>query len=177
MDDTDLMVRACEGDAVAFEVLVRRHADGLWRLARSMVRDDHLAEEAVQDTFVKAHRSLRSYRGEAAVKTWLSSICYRTCLDALRLRKASVVPLEAARQRGRSEDHEERLVLQGAVASLNQAEREAFTLVHVLGYSRDEAAAILGVPASTMRSRTTRACQRLAELLADGAPAANGGQT
>lgn len=176
MNDTDLVARAGGGDAVAFEVLVRRHADDLWRLARSIVRDDHLAEEAVQDTFLKAHRALQTFRAEAAVKTWLSSICYRTCVDALRTRRARVVPLDAARLRASAEDHDARLSMQAAVATLAEPERQAFTLVHVLGYSRDEAAAIVGVPASTMRSRASRACVRLAELLTESSLATNGGQ-
>jgi RNA polymerase sigma-70 factor, ECF subfamily len=175
MDDAELLQRAADGDAVAFELLVRRHADGLWRLARSVLRDDHLAEEAVQDTFVKAHDVLGSFRGEAAVRTWLSTICYRACVDRLRRRQHNVVPLDAARHRARAEDHDLRLVLQEALAALPDAEQEAFALVHVLGYRREEAAAIVGVPASTLRSRVARAQLRLAATLADD-PTAAGGQ-
>lgn len=169
MDDDELVRRAVEGDEVAFELVVRRHADGLWRLARSVLRDDHLADEVVQDTFVKAHGALASFRGAASVRTWLSSICYRTCVDQLRRRGADVVPIELARQRSTPEDHDLRLVLQDALRALPEDEQRAFTLVHVLGYSREEAAAVLGVPASTLRSRTARAQTRLAETLADSA--------
>lgn len=65
-DDTALVNRTLDGDPYAFELLVRRHADALWRLARSVVRDDHRAEEVVQDTFVKAHANLASFRATRA---------------------------------------------------------------------------------------------------------------
>jgi RNA polymerase sigma-70 factor, ECF subfamily len=175
MDDTQLVGQAAEGDGIAFELLVRRHADGLWRLARSILGDDDYAEEAVQDTFVKAHRALGSYRADASVRTWLSSICYRTCIDRLRLRSHDVVPIDRARKRERTGDHELRLVLRDALDRLPPQQRQAFTFVHVLGYSREEAAAVLGVPASTLRSRVARAQERLADALTD-TPLAGGQQ-
>jgi RNA polymerase sigma-70 factor (ECF subfamily) len=166
MEDAALVARAAAGDGTAFELLVRRNADPVWRLARTILRDDFAAEEAVQDTFLKAHRALSSYRGDASVKTWLCSICHRACIDRLRKKQAQVVPLEALRQQKAREEHVElRLVIEEAMEELSDDERRAFELVHVLGYSREEAAAIAGVPPSTMRSRVTRARTRLAESI------------
>lgn len=165
-DDTALVNRTLDGDPYAFELLVRRHADGLWRLARSVVRDDHRAEEVVQDTFVKAHANLDSFRGDAGLRPWLASICYRTAIDRVRLKELRVVSLDAARDRHRHRgDDELRLLLDEMVEELPDDEREAFTLVHVLGYSREEAASIVDCPASTLRSRVSRACGRLADAL------------
>lgn len=165
MDDGELVQRAAGGDAVAFELLVRRHAGPLFRLARSIVHDDHLAEEVVQDTFLKAHRNLGTFRGDSKVSTWLSSICYRTAIDRSRRRRTNVVSIETAREQGRHDDVDLRLALSDALDELPADEREAFYLVQVLGYSREEAAHIVGVPASTMRSRVGRARQRLAQSL------------
>ena len=170
MNDVSLVARAAGGDERAFEVLVRRHADGMWRLARSLLSDDFEAEEAVQDSFVKAHRSLDSFRGEAALRTWLLSICYRTCIDRLRARRAPLVPLEAIPDVGTADETLDlRLSLQRTIAALPEDERQAFILVHVLGYSREEAAHLCGVPPSTLRDRVVRARERLAgmEELAD----------
>lgn len=166
MDDLGLAERAGKGDELAFELLVRRHTEAAWRLARSLLRDDFAADEAVQDTFVKAHRALGSFRGDAAVKTWLLAICHRTCIDRLRLKQAEIVPLDEARaKRRRDDEHELRLAIEHEVSRLGDAEREAFTLVDMLGYSREEAASVVGVPASTMRSRVARARAQLAQAL------------
>lgn len=169
-DDIRLARRAGAGDRDAFELLVRRHTDGVWRYARSMLDDDFAAEEAVQDTFLRAARALADFRGEAALRTWLIAICRRACLDRLRRRYADVVPLDSVRERHtRPEPVELRVALQQALAGLPAEEREAFMAVHVLGYSREEAAQIAGVPASTLRSRVSRARSRLAAALTDPA--------
>jgi RNA polymerase sigma-70 factor (ECF subfamily) len=166
MDDTTLLTRTLDGDTAAFELLVRRHADRLWRFARAVVRDDHLAEEVVQDTFVKAHASLASFRGDASVDSWLGSICYRSAIDRVRLKRLEVVSLDVVRNRRQEQaDEDLRLLLAEIVEELPDDEREAFTLVHVLGYSREEAASIVNAPASTIRSRVARACTRLADAL------------
>ena len=165
MDDSELVQRAAEGDAAAFEMLVRRHAASLFRLARSIVREDQLAEEVVQDTLIKAHRHLATFRGDSKVSTWLSSICYRTAIDQTRSKRLRVVSIEAVGEQGRPDEVDLRLALSDALDELPSDEREAFYLVQVLGYSREEAASIVGVPASTMRSRVARARQRLAQSL------------
>jgi RNA polymerase sigma-70 factor (ECF subfamily) len=166
-DDTELARRAGRGDAVAFETLVRRHTDAVWRLARSMLGDDFTAEEAVQDTFLKAHRALRDFRGDSAVRTWLLAICSRVCLDRLRLRRRETVPLSAVGDvAAEGADVADRLHLDRAVRGLAEEERAAFLLVDVLGYNGAEAAAIVGAPATTVRSRLARARERLAAELA-----------
>ena len=166
MDDDVLVGKAAQGDELAFEVLVRRHTELVWRMARSLLDDDFAAEEAVQDTFLKAHGGLVRFRGEAAVTTWLLSICNRCCIDRLRRRRAELVPLEHLReQRAREDTAELRLTIERALPVLPTADRQAFTLVDVLGYSREEAAGIVGVPASTMRTRVARARTRLIDVL------------
>jgi RNA polymerase sigma-70 factor, ECF subfamily len=166
VDERAWVERAARGDQDAFELLVRRHAEAAWRLARSLLGNDHEAEDAVQDTLIKAYRSLRSFRGESSFRTWLLSICHRRCLDRLRLKGHDVVSLEPALAQAReAEDSDIRMVLGQLLAGIPLEEREAFVLVHVLSYSREEAARICGVPASTMRSRVTRARERLAERL------------
>lgn len=170
MEDADLVQRAAGGDDVAFELLVRRHVDALWRLARLLLGDHFAAEEAVQDAWFRAYRSLGQYRGDAPVRAWLLTICRRACLDRSRQRRAEVVSLEAVRTRAAREDRPDlRVALGQALTRLSPEEREAFSLVDVLGYSGVEAAATAGVPPSTMRSRLARARERLADQLTDRA--------
>src|SRR5687767_1913165 len=138
-DDDALVAKARRGDDLAYEVLVRRHTPAVWRMARSLVSDDFAAEEAVQDTFVKAYRAIGTFRGDAAVRTWLLTICRRACLDELRRRDPVVVPLDRARHDHAVErDDAFRLALQHALTALPPDDREAFTLVDVLGYRREE---------------------------------------
>ena len=168
MDDATLAKRAARGDDEAFELIVRRHADRVWRMARSLLNDDFAAEDAVQETFLKAHRALAGFRGDAALSTWLVSICHRTCLDRLRRRDAEVVPIDRLRSERTTETHADVAVaIEQALPSLSPEERRAFQLVDVLGYSRAEAADIEQVPASTLRSRLARARERLVSALQD----------
>jgi RNA polymerase sigma-70 factor (ECF subfamily) len=175
VDDSTLVARTVSGDEAAFELLVRRHTDAVWRMAITLLADNQAAEEAVQDTFVKAYRGLAGFRGEAAVRTWLLAICHRCCIDHLRLRRARVVSLEQAREvRAREDDADLRMMLQRAVETLPADEREAFRLVHVLGLSREDAASVAGVPSSTMRSRVARARKRLAFAFRDSSTGTDG---
>ncbi len=172
VDDVALVQRAADGDDLAFETMVRRHTDAVWRLARANLRDDFAAEEVVQDTFVKAHRALASFRGDSSVRTWLLAICQRTCIDVSRRKRPVVVSLdEARRTRAHGDDEPElRVAIVEGMECLSDDERRAFTLVDILGYSREEAAQVVGVPASTMRSRVAKARLRMMDAL-DGASA------
>jgi RNA polymerase sigma-70 factor (ECF subfamily) len=166
--DERLVARAATGDEGAFEQLVRRHTPRVWRLARSMLPDHFEAEEAVQDTFVKAYRALNSFRGEAAFGTWLIRICSRTCVDRLRVRRAPSEALDQATVESPAQGPVEvRLLVEEALSRLPPEERAAFVLVHMLEFTREEAAVVSGVPASTMRDRVARARQRLAAALAE----------
>lgn len=167
-DDLTLVRRAQRGEEVAFELLVRRHTPRLWRLARSLSADQQTAEEIVQDTFVKAHRSLARFRGDSSVDTWLHVICQRTALDRTRRRRPETLPLDEAHGEAGRQISDDRLVVAEALHDLHDDERAAFTLVAILGYRSDEAADVMGVPASTVRSRVSRARRRLAEALIDG---------
>ena len=180
MDDYELVRQASAGDDRAFEMLVAHHADAAWRMARSMLRDDFTAEEAIQDTFLKAYRNLHSFRGEAKVSTWLLSICHRVCIDRLRLKAHRIVSLDEVHQERGWEEHrwedrtDLRMALEEALARLEDNERDAFTLVEIVGHTREEAAEIVGVPASTMRSRVARAREKLAKALGEARREATG---
>lgn len=170
-DDLTLVPRAAGGDELAFEVLVRRHSDAAWRLAFGMLRDRGAAEDAVQETFIKAHRALPDFRGDASFKTWLLSITHRTCLDQLRKARPAVASLdEARRQRTQDRDEATRIALEMAVGTLPDDERQAFMLVDALGLTREEASKILGVPVTTLKSRLARAHDRLVAAVTDAEP-------
>jgi RNA polymerase sigma-70 factor, ECF subfamily len=167
--DAALAASAAGGDAGAFEELVRRHYAAVWRVAFLSVREEMAAEELTQDTFLRAYGALAGWRGDASLRTWLATICRRLCIDRARRRQLDMVnapDLEAlAGSSSETEALADRFDLQAALDRLPADDREAFLLVHHYGYSSFEAATLLEVPASTVRSRVARARLRLADAL------------
>lgn len=166
--DQQQVEAARAGDDEAFAALVRRHAPVAWQLARLLLHDDHEAEDATQEAFVRAHGSLHTFRGDGSFRSWLLTICRRVCVDRLRLVRPELVPLDGVVLSADGDGQPElALAIRAAVSRLDDEERAAFVLVDVLGHNRREAAEVLEVPASTVRSRVARARERLADQLAD----------
>lgn len=167
--DAALAARAAGGDTGAFETLMRRHYAAVWRVAFLSAREAMAAEELTQDTFLRAYGALAGWRGDSSLRTWLATICRRLCIDRARLKQPELViapDLEAAAgSTSETEALADRFDLRAALDRLPADDRQAFLLVHHYGYSSFEAAALLGVPASTVRSRVGRARQRLAGAL------------
>jgi RNA polymerase sigma-70 factor (ECF subfamily) len=175
--DPELLAAHVAGDPNAFTTLVHRHQHHLWSVALRMMRNPHDAADALQDGYLAAFRRADSFRGEAQVSTWLHRIVVNSCLDRLRKqqRRQAEQPLPADPDRTAElvaeaapdpvEQQELRDDLSAALAQLNDDQRVALVLVDVEGYSVDEAAAILGVPAGTVKSRCARGRGRLALLL------------
>ena len=167
--DAALAASAAGGNTGAFEMLMRRHYAAVWRIAFLSAREEMAAEELTQDTFVRAYGALAGWRGDASLRTWLAMICRRLCIDRARLKQPELViapDLEAAAgSTSETEALADRFDLRAALDRLPADDREAFLLVHHYGYSSFETATLLGVPASTVRSRVGRARQRLADAL------------
>jgi len=173
--DRALLARHVEGDRDAFADLVRHHQDRLWRVALRTLGNPDDAADAVQDALVSAYRAAGSYRGDAAVTTWLHRIVVNACLDLVRRRASRPSsPLdEAVAGLPAVDTLTPRETSQQVLAALRQLPIEqaaAVVLVDVEGFPVAEAAAILEVPEGTVKSRCARARGRLAALLADLAP-------
>jgi RNA polymerase sigma-70 factor (ECF subfamily) len=95
MADSDLAARAASGDDAAFERIMRRHNRLLFRTARSILKSDAEAEDALQEAYLRAWRSLGSFRSEARLSTWLVRIVINEALGRLRRRGAQVLALDA----------------------------------------------------------------------------------
>jgi len=169
--DAALAASAAGGDTRAFEMLMRRHYAAVWRVAFLSAREEMAAEELAQDTFLRAYGALSGWRGDASLRTWLATICRRLCIDRARLKHPETVTepdLEsAAGSTSETEALADRVDLRAALDRLPADDREAFLLVNHYGYSSFETATLLGVPASTVRSRVGRARQRLAAALTE----------
>lgn len=166
-DDAALLRAHVAGDPHAFSELVRRHRDRLWAVALRTLGDREEAADALQDALLSAFRSADRFRGESAVTTWLHRIVVNACLDRARRRQAHpTVPLmDTTPATAPATDSDMAVDVRAALASLPPDQRIALVLVDVQGYAVAEAAAVLGVPEGTVKSRCARGRARLAALL------------
>lgn len=174
--DKGLMARHNDGDTDAFGELFRRHKDRMWGVALRTCGNPDLAADAVQDAFISALRRSDSYRGDAAVTTWLHRITVNACLDRLRRQKPTSELPEYDLTDGSDapRDVDIRLTVQEALAKIPEQQRAALVLVDMYAVPVAEAAEILGVAEGTVKSRCFRGRAALAEILADKAPETSG---
>jgi RNA polymerase sigma-70 factor (ECF subfamily) len=182
--DADLVARIAARDTGAFETLMRRYNRRLFRVARAILRSDDDAEDALQDAYLAAYRHIDRFRGDARLSTWLTRIVVNEAYG--RLRKAAgakvialpevsdmseedlAIPSDAS---GEAPDHaasraELRRLLERHIDNLPEQFRTAFVLREVEELSVEEAAAALGVPEATVRTRAHRARALLRAALA-----------
>lgn len=166
MSDSGWVRRMLEGDRAAGERFVSQHYPRVFRLLRCLTDDPDVAADLAQQTFTKAWAALASYRGEARLETWLHRIAYREYTHWLRDRRDSL-PLQAAVEIADPRVTEGLLTIMvsRALAALTDDLRETFVLHYVQELSVSEVAAILEVPAGTVKSRLFTARQRLREML------------
>jgi RNA polymerase sigma-70 factor (ECF subfamily) len=182
--DHELLRAHVAGDPEAFGILFRRHRDRLWAVALRTTGNREDAADGLQDGLIAAYRRAGSFRGDAAVTTWLHRVVVNACLDRLRaakVRRTESLPddLEEYRDRGSAattapdagdpaelslRDEHRRAVLE-ALRTLPADQRAALVLVDMEGYPVAEAAAILGCAVGTVKSRCSRGRSRLATLL------------
>lgn len=173
--DAELLRAHVDGDPDAFAELVRRHRDRLWAVALRTLGEPEEAADALQDALLSAFRRADTFRGGAAVTTWLHRIVVNACLDRLRRRRARrTEPLPDDLDRETADpgapdvaDHVAvSLDVRAALATLPPEQRAALVLVDLQGFPVADAAAVLDCPVGTVKSRCARARARLAPLLA-----------
>jgi RNA polymerase sigma-70 factor (ECF subfamily) len=182
--DVELLRAHVDGDTDAFGVLFTRHRDRLWAVALRTMGNPDDAADGLQDGMIAAYRRAASFRGEAAVTTWLHRVVVNACLDrirASRVRRTETLPddLEEYGDRGsrvsatlEAEDpavlavrDERRHLVLDALAKLPAEQRAALVLVDMEGYPVADVAQMLDCAVGTVKSRCSRGRARLAELL------------
>jgi RNA polymerase sigma-70 factor, ECF subfamily len=185
LSDVDLATRVAADDHAAFEALMRRHNQRLFRVARAILGDDAEAEDALQDAYLDAYRHMDTFRREAELLTWLTRIVVNQALMRLRKQKrhATVVSLQSPegpdgpRYADLRDDSieapshtalraEVRRVMERRIDELPLTFRTVFIMREVEDMSVQETADALGIPASTVRTRLFRARALLREALA-----------
>jgi RNA polymerase sigma-70 factor (ECF subfamily) len=159
-DDAELARRIGQRDEKAFELVMRRHNQMLYRIARSILRDDSEAEDAVQDAYLSAFRNIAGFRGGSRLSTWIARTGEPDAEEGTMTDTHTESPDDAA-SRGQV-----RRLLERNIDALPDQFRTAFILREVEEMSVDEAAACLGVPAATVRSRAFRARALLRDAMA-----------
>jgi RNA polymerase sigma factor (sigma-70 family) len=182
-DERSLASSVAAGDRRAFERLMRRYNRRLYRLARATLRDPTEAEDALQDAYICAFRSIGQFRGDASLSTWLSRLVLNECLARIRrtTRRQNVIsivspntPIESPPMFANESDSPDRALgraqmrdlLERKVDELPENFRAVFVLRSVEELSVDETAGSLGIPEETVRSRHFRAKSMLRESLA-----------
>jgi len=162
-----LLDAAREGDDHAVRELVRRTQPAVWRLCTALGSPGE-EDDLVQETYLRAFRSLPSYRGDAPVQAWLLSIGRHVCADHVRRRTRQRRLIDKITRTRTVEQppvagHED--AVHQFVEALSPDRREAFVLTQIVGLSYDEAAEVVGCPIGTIRSRVARARVDLIDAL------------
>lgn len=170
-EDQDVIRRVLDGDVESFRLLVRRYERPLHRLIRNLVPDRHDGEDITQDVFLSAYGRLASYDpAQGAFSTWLLTIARNKCLNALKKRRPLVLdhlpetPLPRTVEAEVAEAEWFRR-LDDALHALPLPQKTAFVLAEIQGLSLEEVGRIEGVPVGTVKSRISRAKEKLRSLL------------
>ncbi len=174
MDEIDLSTRAQQGDAVAWEHVVRRHQEAVFRLAYLLVGDADDAEDVAQETFIRAFGALDRFDTSRPLRPWL----LRIATNLARNRRRAIGRYLAAARRmllatpeavenieGQSSQNWEAQTLWQAVRRLNSVDQQIIYLRYFLDLSEAEMATTLNIASGTVKSRLHRAMQRLRSVV------------
>ncbi len=174
--ERELISRAQAGDRAAFSALVKEHGDEVYTLARRLVGDPHLASDIAQETLIRAWKALPSFRGEAALSTWLHRITVNTAWTQKKRSRRHAgysldevaempAPFDADHPEVAGELVELRGRLRRALDSLPEAQRQVVVLKDIYDWSHAEIAESMGISVSATKVRLHRARARLARYL------------
>ncbi|MGF6255035.1 RNA polymerase sigma factor [Ensifer sp. LBL] len=182
LTDEALVERALARDPEAFRIIMTRHNQRLFRIARAVVRNDSIAEDVVQEAYLRAFEHLETFRGDASLATWLHRVVLNEALGRLRrsatrrevplatdIAGAEIVPFPNA---ANADDPERSLaqrqilrLVEEAADALPEPFRLVFTARVIEAMSVEETAALLGINPKTVRSRLHRARQLLRQQI------------
>lgn len=185
--DEALMLRYQQGDRAAFPVLVRRHQTALYNFALRQVRIPQVAEDVVQEAFVRVVQNAMEFKHEARFTTWVYTITRNLCIDHLRKRalrkhpsldesrgeegegptlgEQTADPRASVEREATGTELKERIAR--AVDRLPDEQREVFLMREIANLPFKDIAEITGVPENTVKSRMRYALERLQEALSE----------
>lgn len=176
LPDADVVRRVLDGEPALFEVLMRRHNQRVFRTIRSVLRDDHESEDAMQQAWLNAYSHLGQYEGTSVFATWLTRIALNEALGRAG-RTPRAIPIDQAPEEdggmrskerdpeGRTADRELGRLMEEAVDGLPDIYRSVFVLREIEGMSTADAAFALGTSEEVVKVRFHRARLALRDRL------------
>jgi RNA polymerase sigma-70 factor (ECF subfamily) len=174
--DEQIVARVLEGETALYELLMRRHNQRLYRVARAILRDDAEAEDVMQDAYVRAYQNLSSFEGRAKFSTWLSRIAVNEAISRSRKRvrfqsfdapagsegdPMNLIASTSSTPERQAYDRELSVVIEQAVSTLTEDYRLVFMLRDVEGMSTEETADCLNLTQENVKVRLHRAHAKL----------------
>jgi len=166
MTDAEIINRVLSGNKQAFSLLVAAYQTKALTLARSIVHDEHLAEDLVQDSFVKAFTSLASFKGGSAFSTWFYRIVYTTGLNALQKSRRTPISVELIEDDtphwiepyifDQIDDHILNEIIREEMTNMSPTYSAVMDLFYGQECSYDQIVAITGMPLGTIKTRLNR---------------------
>jgi len=163
--------KAANGDRVAFRELVLQHSHAMFRLAWRLTGDESLAEDIVQEAFIKAWRKIGDFRMQSSFRSWLHRITVNTAMDQLRTRsrreqvESSEPEWERLQPADEGPKHDVQIDVQdrtrAAMMNLSDTERAALMLRHFEGHSIQEIAQILDLTTNACKQTVFRAVKKM----------------
>jgi RNA polymerase sigma-70 factor (ECF subfamily) len=170
--ETQWLGRAQSGDADAFSQLVEAYQTAVYNLCYRMLGDPYEAEDAAQETFLRAYRFITKYDRSRSFSTWLLSIAAHYCIDQIRKRRAVILPIEELPYQEIQDPNpnpevlasrnEEGRQVQSLLDTLNPVDRASIVMYYWYDFSYEEIAQALGLTTSAVKSRLHRSRRELA---------------
>lgn len=172
MEDEEVVKSVLDGDTGMFEILMRRHNQRLYRVARAILQDDAEAEDLIQDTYVRAYQHLRQFEGRAKFSTWLSRIAVHEAFARRRRRglytemdpmseqqreKMDRIASPAPSPEQQASTSETGRLLELAIGALPEIYRTVFVLREVENMDTGDTASVLGITEENVKTRLHRA--------------------
>lgn len=174
MNTETQLIQAClDQKPNAFSALVMKYQNAMYSVCFSILKNPQEAQEATQDTFIKMHKSLKSFNLDSKFSAWLYKIAYRTSLDYLRKRKSSVnfedvdygIESNAIGQQESMHQTELTQQLLKAISYLNPEEAGLIRMFHLEELSIKELASITGMSVSNVKVKLFRGRKKLTEII------------
>lgn len=172
--DTEVIERILNGNPELFRIIVERYQSSVAGVVKGMLGDCTEADDVGQETFIRLYNSLKDYRGDAALKTYLTRIAMNLSLNELKKRKRysnTTVSLDSGInynpgiEMSTSERKENMEIIQKAIDLLEPRQKSVFIMRVVEGYSTIETAKALKIPLGTVLSRLSRATEEMRKLV------------
>jgi len=172
-NESEWLIRAQNGDAQAFTNVVETYERPVFNLCFRMLGNAQDAEDAAQETFVRAYQSIRRYDNSRAFSTWILSIAAHYCIDQIRKRRVQVVSVEdlpypdlpdhSPGMESNLSRREEQQKIRGVLEILDATDRAAVVMYYWYDFSYEEICQALSISMSALKSRLHRARRAMAE--------------